>query len=370
MSSERTVKDLATALDRRFPKVWAEEWDNVGLIVGDGARRLTGVLVTLDATAQSVRRTAESGANVLLTHHPPYLGLPETVRAMEGPAGTLEAALRLGIAVVTLHTNLDRSPEGATALPALLGMTVVSALEDDPERVAVIVTYVPPEAADNVRGDMAAAGAGRVGRYERCAFLASGTGVFSPLPEAMPAVEDCGDGVRETRIEMIAPPSAVAQVLEAARAAHPYEEPVILAADALRARGIARMGRVCTWREGGSLSDLAEHTARVLGCTCRVWGDPSHPAGRVAVGGGSGGALVSAASRAADTLLVGELRYHDALAATAAGLGIIEAGHDTTEWPLVRVLAQAVSAWDPTILLREETASLAWWTTEGTDDRG
>src|SRR5574340_1080976 len=110
-SSGITVVELAAALERRFPAAWAEDWDRVGLIVGDVTARITGVLVTLDATAEAVRRAIESGANVLVTHHPPHLSAPEEVTACGGPAGTLEAALRLGVAVISLHTHLDRSPE-------------------------------------------------------------------------------------------------------------------------------------------------------------------------------------------------------------------------------------------------------------------
>ena len=45
----------------------------------------------------------------------------------------------------------------------------------------------------------------------------------------------------------------------------------------------------------------------------------------------------------ASVLLTGELRYHDAVSALEAGLAVVEAGHDATEWPLVTVLAAAAA---------------------------
>lgn len=359
-----TVGDVAHALNCRFPASWAEEWDNVGLITGDSLAPATGVLVTLDATAEAVARAAEAGANVLVTHHPPFLEPSRSRAAAPGPAGTLEAAMRLGVAVISLHTNLDRSPEGAAEMAHLLGMDIVSSLEESPEPVAMLVTYAPPGAVDGLRHAMAAAGAGRIGPYEECAFVSPGTGRFSPMAGAMPLLGDDGEGVAEVRLEMVAPVEAASRVLRAARDAHPYEEPVVLCVNATRARGLVRMGRVCTWRDGATLAELAAHVAHTLGAPCRIWGDPCRLAGRVAVGNGSVGSLVSDAMSAADTLVGGEVRYHDALAAAASGLAIIEAGHDVTEWPLVRVVQRSLREWDPELPVVAETPSRGWWTVE------
>lgn len=369
MSSNRTVGSLVDALDARFPAAWAEPWDNVGLVFGTRSAAIEGVLVTLDATAEAVERAVDAGANVLVTHHPPFLDPPQSFARAAGAAGTLEAALRHGTAVVSLHTNLDRSPEGATALCDALGLRAVAPLESSTERVAVVVTYVPADAVEAVRDAMAAAGAGRIGEYERCAFTVQGVGHFDAREAASPVVADGGGGVAEVRIEMVAPLDSANAVVNAARDAHPYEEPVVLATEGVRARGAARLGRLCEWRESATLGELAEHASGILGGGCRVWGDPQRHVRRIAVGNGSGGSLIPDAIRVADTLLVGEVRYHDALTAAAAGLGVIEAGHDATEWPLVRVLGDAIAAWDPEVRCVTERASLGWRMMEGPDVR-
>lgn len=368
--AERTVAGLVTALERRFPSAWAEEWDNVGLIIGDGSAVLTGVLVTLDATAEAIERAVEAGANAIVTHHPPYLELPERVQAGPGPAGTLEAAARLGVSVISLHTNLDRSPGGATALADALDLQVIEPLETSSEQVTLVITYLPPADVGRVREAMAAAGAGRLGEYEDCAFISSGTGYFTPLVDADPVTEGGESGIAEFRLEMIAPRARAHTVLEAARTAHPYEEPVVLALEGVRARGAARMGRLCAWRDGASLEELVAHVNSVLGCGCRVWGDPQAPAGLIAVGNGSVGSLVPEALARASTLLGGEVRYHDALAAASAGLQIIEAGHDATEWPMVAVLEKAIRDWEPGIHVVAELPKTGWWMMEGADVRG
>lgn len=359
-----TAGRLAAALATAFPLEWAEDWDRVGLLTGDADAVLSGVLVTLDATAEAVERTVALGANCLVTHHPPYLELPLQVRRTSGPGGTLEAALRLGVAVIAMHTNLDRSPEGASALPGALGLREITPLESAAEHVALVVTYAPRDSVEAIISSMATAGAGRIGEYERCAFTSEGRGRFAPLGSAEPFVPGDGEGAAEVRIEMVASPSAVEAVLAAARAVHPYEEPVIVATDGVRARGVARLGRVCEWTPGATLGELAEHASQNLGAACRVWGDAASVVSRIAVANGSAGSLLDDALKEASVLVCGEVRYHDALAAHARGLAIIEAGHDASEWPLVGVLGRVVADLARGVKIAVEEPQIPWWISE------
>lgn len=370
MSSESPTIDIVLhALLDRFPAHWAEEWDRVGLIAGDPAARVTGVLVTLDATAEAIDRACLAGANLLVTHHPPYLDPPEHIVEAPGPAGALEAAVRRGVAIITLHTNLDRSPAGASALSRTLGFDEIGPLEASSEPVVLLVTYAPADAVPALRSAMSAAGAGRLGEYEACAFTVEGRGHFKERAGTRPAVHGSEHGVTEVRLEMVAPPSAADAVLAAARAVHPYEEAVVLAVPSQRMRGMARLGRVCAWDRGGTLGELASHVASTLGVACRVWGEPEHGVARIAVANGSGGSLIPEASASADALICGEVRYHDALAASASGLAIIEAGHDATEWPIVHVLADVVrDVLGTTVPVLEEPPAVGWWTMEAPDD--
>ncbi|MHB1016831.1 MAG: Nif3-like dinuclear metal center hexameric protein [Coriobacteriia bacterium] len=371
MNSESTITvgSVVAALEDAYPSQYAEPWDRVGLIIGAPGVVVSGVLVTLDATAEAVGRAQAAGANLVVTHHPPFLDMPDRVENVPGPAGTLAAALGADVAVASFHTSLDRAPVGADALCAVLELPVVGPLEQSAEQVSVIVTYVPADAAARVRAAMGGAGAGRIGEYDDCAFTSDGAGHFTPREAAHPALEDRGGGVAEVRIEMVAPRPAAARVLAAARDAHPYEEPVVLATDALRARGAARLGRICSYG-GGDVSALAAHVGTRLGVRPRIWGDPAGPASRVAVAGGSASSLLGDARAAVEVLVAGEVRYHDALDAVARGLAIIEVGHDASEWPLVRVLADEVRRYvgsDVPVIV--ESPRMAWQTLEDAHDR-
>lgn len=364
-----TVADLVAHLDARIPFAWAEPWDAVGLLAGDPTAPIEGVLVSLDPTRGALDRAHEAGANVLLTHHPAFLEPPRRLLAGAGPSGVVYAATRAGIALVACHTNLDRSPEGADALPAALGLDVVGPLEQGAQEVSLVVAYVPASSAERVRSAMAGAGAGRIGRYDACSFVLEGTGAFVPAEGASPVTGVAGQRstALEERIEMVCPRERAAQVLSAARGAHPYEEPVLTSCDGSIGRGVARMGRLCEPAEGTTVGALAEAVSRGLGVHATVWGEPDRPVRLVATAPGSGRSLVAAAlAQGADALVTGELRYHEAHGAAEAGLCVIEAGHDATEWPLTRALAAIASE---ALRLPEgavlDRVAYPWWTAWG-----
>ena len=339
-----TVRDIVDAVDRAFPYAWAEPWDRVGLLVGDPDAEVMRVLVSLDPTVEAIERARSAGAQVLVTHHPAYLSAPG--RLTPGEAGAAFVAASTGIALVAAHTNLDRAPEAAGTLPAMLGLEPGVPVEDALLSTALVTVYVPPYHRGAVADAMTSAGAGRIGRYTGCSFEAEGTGRFTAPSGSNPHTGREGEtaAAEEVRVEMVADRSAVPAVVAAARAAHPYEEPLITVADVTTARGDARMGRRSELEEPTTLAAFARHAADVFGCTPRVWGDADTVVRTVVTATGSAGSLVSAALRSgADVLLAGEVRYHDAQAACAAGLCVVEIGHDVSEWPLVPVLAHAVA---------------------------
>ena len=90
-----------------------------------------------------------------------------------------------------------------------------------------LVVFVPREALDPVRDALFAAGAGRIGDYERCSWYTEGTGTFFGGEGTEPSVGQPGREQRlaELRLETVFPEERQAEVVEALRRAHPYEEP-------------------------------------------------------------------------------------------------------------------------------------------------
>lgn len=361
-----TVGDVERLLDELFPFAWAEPWDRSGLLVGDPSTVVSRILVTLDPTHQALSLAAAHGANVLVTHHPVFLEPPAVLSPGYGSAGVAFEAASLGIALLNCHTNLDRAPAGADSLPLAVGLTPGEPLEKGRQPAALVTVYVPDAALPRVLDAMVGAGAGRIGEYRGCAFTDPGVGSFVPGEGTHPVLGKVGErsSAEETRLEMTCDPSAVGRVVAAARRTHPYEEPLIVIADVAVDRGSARLGRLCELPAPQTLRAFASRVGESLSVTPRVWGEPEREVRLVATNSGSGGAMLGAAIGAgASVLLTGEVRYHVALEALAAGIAVIEAGHDATEWPHVEVLARGLRT-HPALAdsVATDAPTRRWWT--------
>ena len=90
-----------------------------------------------------------------------------------------------------------------------------------------LVVFVPVDALDAVRDAVFAAGAGRIGEYERCSWYTEGTGTFLGGQQTDPSIGERGreERVPELRLETIYPADREEEVVRALREAHPYEEP-------------------------------------------------------------------------------------------------------------------------------------------------
>ena len=89
-----------------------------------------------------------------------------------------------------------------------------------------LVWFVPREALERTRNAVFAAGAGRIGDYERCSWYTAGTGTFLGGADTDPSVGEPGreERVAELRVETVVPAERARAVVDALIDAHPYEE--------------------------------------------------------------------------------------------------------------------------------------------------
>ena len=90
-----------------------------------------------------------------------------------------------------------------------------------------LVFFVPASHVESVKSAVFAAGAGRIGDYEHCAWQVLGEGQFRPLPGSNPFIgsQDVLEKVPEYRVELVCADACIAGAVAALKAAHPYEEP-------------------------------------------------------------------------------------------------------------------------------------------------
>jgi dinuclear metal center YbgI/SA1388 family protein len=318
------VADWVAALESLYDPRWAAAWDAVGLVCGDPSAECGEALFAVDPVAATVEEAVRLGVRLLVTHHPLLLRGVHGVPVTDYKGRLVDTLVRHGVALYVAHTNADvASPGVSDVLANALGVRdAVPLAPDPPDAAAKLVTYVPADAADRVLDALAAAGAGRIGGYERCAWWADGTGTFVAGEGTRPAVGSPGERTEtpERRVETVVPASRVGAAVAALRAAHPYEEPAydVLPTLVPHDRGVGRVGDLAR------ATTLGEYAAVVRGALPAAGPRAGRrrrrrPVRRVAVCGGAGDDLIDAARAAgADVYVTADLRHHPASEARRA----------------------------------------------------
>jgi len=344
-----TVADVTAALDALYPPALAEGWDAVGLVCGDPAAPVRKVLFAVDPVLAVADEAVAGGYDLLVTHHPLFLGGTTSVAASDPRGAVVHRLVSNGCALFVAHTNADRARLGVNdALAEVFGLRDTQPIEPVPTQLDKLVVFVPHEHAEKLRDVLGAAGAGRIGDYDSCAWSTSGEGTFRPLPGADPAIGSVGalERVPEVRLETVLPRALRRTVLAALLEAHPYETPaydLLPLADLPSGLGLGRVGDLPS---PVSFAELVETAARVLPPTAwgvRAAGERAAQVSRLAVCGGSGDGLMGlAAAAGAQAYLTSDLKHHRTQD-RPAGLGVIDAAHWATEQPWLATAAAEVT---------------------------
>jgi dinuclear metal center YbgI/SA1388 family protein len=329
------VNDICRMFEDIAPLSLAADWDNVGLLVGDGGTTARKLMLCIDLTAEVLDEALAAKTQMVMAYHPVIFKPVSRVTADDAPV--VYRAARQGVAVYSMHTALDVAAGGTNdVLAEILGLSDCRPIETLSEDRCKIVTFLPHEDLSAVADAAFAAGAGVIGDYSECSFFSHGIGTFRGGEETNPTIGEPGrhEAAEENRLEMVAPRGKVAAICEAVRREHSYEEPPIDVYPLVGVGGSLGMGRVGRLPRPTKLSTLVERLKKTLGLKGVLQAGPNDDrlVGVAAVAAGSCGSMWRQAAAAGATLYVtGEMRHHDALAAAAAGLSVICLGHSNSE---------------------------------------
>ena len=107
------VADVVDVMEKLAPPSLAEEWDNVGLLVGNPEREVTKIIVMLDLDEQGLSEALDVGADMIVTHHPFIMS---KLSAVIDPV--ILKIIENKISVLSMHTNLDSACEGVNRVLA------------------------------------------------------------------------------------------------------------------------------------------------------------------------------------------------------------------------------------------------------------
>ena len=144
------VGEILAYIAELAPWGLAEEWDNVGLMIGSRHHEVKKVLVSLDVTRQTIEAAISSGANLIISHHPFIFSKLKVVDLDDDKGEQIELLIKNNISIISAHTNLDVAKGGINdTLAQIIGLKDCEILNE----------YIPVGYSENF-------GLGKIGRLE------------------------------------------------------------------------------------------------------------------------------------------------------------------------------------------------------------
>ncbi|GEP84716.1 NIF3 protein [Staphylococcus piscifermentans] len=341
------TSELLNIINQHVPFSSAKEWDNVGLLIGDKEKEVTGILTTLDCTAEIVDEAINNNVNTIIAHHP--LIFKGISNVNEGGYGTIiRRIIQHDIQLIALHTNLDVYQHGVNAMLAqTLGVNNTAILEPQFTNYYKVQVFIPKENAVDFKEKMSQAGFASEGNYEHCFFSTAGEGQFKPVGEANPHIGSLNEieSVSEIKIEFMIQNHQRHQAEYYINELHPYETPVydFIPLTKQLDRGLGVIGSL---KNQVTLKEFALKAKEALNLpSVRFTGNPNSLINTVAIIGGSGiGFEKDAINKGADVFVTGDIKHHDALDAKTDNINLVDINH-YSEYVMKEGLKHLLQEW-------------------------
>jgi len=309
------LKDVIHFLESFAPLSLQESYDNAGLITGDVNTEITTVLITLDVTEKVVEEAIQKKAELIVAHHPIIFSGIKKITGKSYVERTLIKAIKNDIAIYAAYTNLDSVDRGVNhKICEKLGLQNCKILQPASNQLKKLVTFIPVKSAGEVREAIFNAGAGNIGNYDSCGFIAEGLGSFRGNENSNPYVGKKGEihAEKEIRFETIFPGYLQGKIIEALLKVHPYEEVAYDIYPIENKFEKVGMGMIGTFAEPKSEIEFLNQLKSIFNTgVIKHTALKDKPVEKVAVCGGSGSFLLNAAKASgADFFVSGDFKYH------------------------------------------------------------
>lgn len=340
------IKELTRILEQYAPPVYAEDYDNVGLLTGNPDTEITGVLCTLDCIESVVNEAIAKKCNVIVAHHPIVFKGLKKITGASYVERTIIKAIKNDIAIYAIHTNLDHVQAGVNQeIAQLIGLKNTKILSPKQQVLVKLVVFVPNDHLAKVQDALFAAGCGHIGHYSDCSFNLEGKGTFKALEGTNPYVGQKGERhtENETRLEVVVETPLLSNAVRAMKSAHPYEEVAYDVYALNNTHAGVGAGMVGDLENPMAEKDFMQLVKDRFNCgIIRHTALTGQPVLKVAVCGGSGSFLLKQARAAgAQVFVTADFKYHEFFDAEGKIL-VVDTGHFENEQFTSKLLARII----------------------------
>ncbi|MDP7008191.1 MAG: Nif3-like dinuclear metal center hexameric protein [Phycisphaerales bacterium] len=370
------IQKLILAFETFAPTYLANDWDNVGLLVGSKTWSADNILLTIDLTEAVMQEAIGMKADTIVSYHPPIFHPLKSITGDSFKERVVLDAITNHIAIYSPHTSLDVATGGVNDwIVSCFGSGDVRALRPfgnlPPNEECKLVTYCPEDQIEELRLSLSSVGCGRIGLYEQCSFSAKGTGTFLGKEGTNPTQGEAGElqQVIECKFEMVVSKSSLSLAIQTLRQFHPYEEPALEVHElGERPRREMGVGRRVHLDQPMQLDALARKLKKHLGIgyvrvAPAAGKDDRAKVQTIGLCAGAGGSVCNLAiDDGCEVFITGEMTHHDVVAATARGCTVVLTGHTNSERGYLPKLKEQLSTLLPEANISVSTADAPLWT--------
>ncbi|TPD65873.1 Nif3-like dinuclear metal center hexameric protein [Flavobacterium microcysteis] len=309
------IKEVISILETMAPLAYAEDFDNVGLLVGNPENQTTGILVCHDALENVIDEAISKNCNMVVCFHPILFSGLKKITGKNYVERAVLKAIKNDIAIYAVHTALDNHQNGVNKIFCdALGLQNTKILVPKENFIQKLITYTIPENHQKLRNALFNAGAGNIGNYENCSFNSQGIGSYQGNENSNPEIGERGEFVEnaEIKIEVTFEKHLQGKILKALFSNHVYEEVAYEIYDLKNSHqniGLGMIGELETEMPEKDFLLLVKNKMKADGIRHSEY--LGKPIKKVAVLGGSGSFAIKKAIQAgADAFLTADLKYH------------------------------------------------------------
>ncbi|GAA6817240.1 Nif3-like dinuclear metal center hexameric protein [Helicobacter pylori] len=342
------INTLLTIINKHVPLNTAEDWDNVGLLIGNEKNDVTGILTALDCTEAVVDEAIANDINTIICHHPLIFKGVNNIIENDGYGAIIHKLIKNSINLIALHTNLDVYKYGVNKMLAdKIGLTHLSFLNEETYQYYKVQVFVPEENKEALKSKLSEHGLASEGDYEHCFFESNGVGNFKPVGDANPHIGNIDEieAVQEVKVEFMIESQQKALAQQLIEQYHPYETPVydFITMTKVASYGLGIIGELDKPLSAKQFAQSVKSNLSIP--SVRFTGDIDTTVQRVAIIGGSGiGFEYKAKNSGADIFITGDVKHHDALDAKTNGVNILDIDH-YSEYVMKEGLLQLLHTW-------------------------
>jgi len=310
------IKEILSILEEMAPLAYAEDFDNVGLLIGNEDDEAKGILVCHDALENVIDEAIVKKCNLVVCFHPILFSGLKKITGEDYVQRALLKAIKNDIAIYAVHTALDNHRNGVNKIFSdALGLVNTKILVPKQGFIRKLVTYTIPENVEKLRNALFDAGAGQIGNYEDCSFNSKGIGTYMGNENSNPEIGNRFEFVEneEIKIEVTFEKHLQSGILKAMFSNHVYEEVAYEVYELQNLHQNIGLGMIGELEEPMNEAQFLAMVKTKMQCGgirhSKLLGRPIK---KVAVLGGSGSfAIKSAIQAKADVFLTADLKYHN-----------------------------------------------------------